>query len=36
MEVTPEIYAWLTSLEIIDPFSSSKTEREFFIPEKNS
>ena len=34
MEVTPEIYAWLTSLEIIDPFSSSKTEREFFIPEK--
>ena len=34
MEVTPEIYAWLTSLEIIDPFNTNKIETEFLIPEK--
>ena len=36
MEVTPEMYAWLTDLNIINPFSSLKTptERNFILPEK--
>ena len=36
MEVTPEIYAWLTSLNIFDPFNSLSpdTEYNFLIPEK--
>ena len=36
MEVTPEIYAWLTSLNIIDPFQSLSEEfnNNFIIPEK--
>ena len=34
MEVTPEIYAWLTSLKIIDPFKSiSDSMNNFIIPE---
>ena len=36
MEVTPEMYAWLTDLNIINPFSSLKTPTEgnFILPEK--
>ena len=36
MEVTPEMYAWLTDLNIINPFSSLKTPSEgnFILPEK--
>ena len=36
MEVTPEMYAWLTDLSIINPFSSPKTPTEgnFILPEK--
>ena len=36
MEVTPEIYAWLTSLNIIDPFKSLSEDlnNNFIIPEK--
>jgi hypothetical protein len=36
MEVTPEIYAWLTSLNIIDPFISlsEDSNNNFIIPEK--
>ena len=36
MEVTPEMYAWLTDLAIINPFSSLKTPTEgnFILPEK--
>ena len=36
MEVTPEMYAWLTDLNIINPFSSLKmpTEGNFILPEK--
>ena len=36
MEVTPEMYAWLTDLGIINPFSSLKTPTEgnFILPEK--
>ena len=36
MEVTPELYAWLTDLNIINPFSSLKTSSEgnFILPEK--
>ena len=36
MEVTPEMYAWLTDLNIINPFSSLKSSAvgSFTIPEK--
>ena len=36
MEVTPEMYAWLTDLNIINPFSSLKTPTDgnFILPEK--
>ena len=36
MEVTPEMYAWLTDLNIINPFSSLKSSvvGSFVIPEK--
>ena len=36
MEVTPEMYAWLTDLNIINPFSSlnTPTEGNFILPEK--
>ena len=36
MEVTPEIYAWLTNLNIIDPFKSlsEDSNSNFIIPEK--
>ena len=36
MEVTPEIFAWLTSLNIIDPFNSFSQDlvNDFQIPEK--
>ena len=36
MEVTPEIFAWLTSLNIINPFLSfsQDLENDFQIPEK--
>ena len=36
MEVTPEIYAWLASLNIIDPFKSLSEDynNNFIIPEK--
>ena len=37
MEIAPEIYAWLTSLNIIDPFKSLQEEdftRHFSIPKK--
>ena len=36
MEVTPEIYAWLTSLNIFDPFQSLSDDNDnnFLIPEK--
>ena len=36
MEVTPEMYAWLTDLNIINPFSSLKSDvvGNFVVPEK--
>ena len=36
MEVTPEIFAWLTSLNIINPFLSFSQDlvNDFQIPEK--
>ena len=36
MEVTPELYAWLTDLNIINPFSSLKSDvaGNFMIPDK--
>ena len=36
MEVTPEVFAWLTSLNILDPFKSlaEDTMSNFIIPEK--
>ena len=36
MEVTPEMYAWLTDLNIINPFSSIKSDvvGSFVVPEK--
>lgn len=36
MEVTPEMYAWLTDLNIINPFSSLKTPTEgnFILQKK--
>ena len=36
MEVTPEMYAWLTDLNIINPFSSLKSDvvGSFVVPEK--
>ena len=35
MEVSPEIYAWLTSLNIIEPFSQLEKEdiKMYYIPE---
>ena len=36
MEVSPEIYAWLTTLSIIDPFyetGNNGTNNEYYIPE---
>ena len=36
MEVTPEMYAWFTSLNIINPFLSGEDDQmnNFVIPEK--
>ena len=36
MEVTPEMYAWFTSLNIINPFLSLEEDsmNTFIIPEK--
>ena len=35
MEVSPEIYAWLTSLNIIEPFTETEKNESnsFYIPE---
>ena len=36
MEVTPEMYAWLTEQNVINPFGSLKSEvmSDFILPEK--
>ena len=35
MEISPEIFAWLSTLEIIDPFDTMKSpDTKFIIPDK--